>query len=309
VIDSTDDAVIPLNAAADFILKKSAFSKRVRVLFVTGLEHAGHHELSFMLDVCSKLDPPACEQAISLSSKVMNYDQAHKTIRGLSSAADTPKSFELATVIRHTFEHIRNKTGDHLYFIGFGAKYGAKKSFTVSTFPKYPIKIKPSEYPDIYQLTATAESANVDMRILVLQRNPLALMQILERSDSDIDFEDFRSWILQLGFLYSQLSLLDRKFYYCLPFESLEILQTSPDKMEQLQLFLHPNTMTNYAMNEMLMQLKHYNNNLKPTLKRPAATNIYSAGNSVFSRSYLMMQLNARMSLINDMCNKPERVV
>jgi len=45
-----------------------------------------------MLDVCAKQDPPACEQA----SKVMTYDQAHKTIRGLSSATDTPRSFELA---------------------------------------------------------------------------------------------------------------------------------------------------------------------------------------------------------------------
>jgi len=143
------------------------------------------------------------------------------------------------------------------------------------------------------------------MRILVLQRNPITLMQLLENTDLELDFEDYRTWIVQLGVLYSQLSLLDRRFYYCLPYESLDTLQSSPIRKEQLQSFLQPKTITKYVMEEMLMQMKHSSKNkIKANLKRPVSSIYNGSKNADSSRNYLTMQLNARMSLITDICNK-----
>lgn len=292
VIDATDDAVVPITADS-FRLKKSSFSGRMRLLYVVGLENAGHHEISIMLDQCSKQKPAACEVALSLSAKLLSYDSSHKALRGFFNSFDDVKSPEWMSAIHNTLMHMKNRTGTHLYYIGFStsaANQEIKKSYLFSTYPKFPVRTKAVEIPDVYQIAAMAEQAAIDFRVLILQRDASRILKSIDKTGNT---EDPRILSVQAGLLYSQLALLDRKFFYCLQVDILEGNQV-PSIKGQLQNFLNPKTISDSVLDDMLSEAG--------IAKTSKGVHNAKTANSKWEE-YFIAQLDSKLSLINGLCD------
>lgn len=279
----------------DFHLKKTIFNDHVRLLIVAGLEGTGHHAISAMLSICTKKVPAKCEVENSVSTKVMSWYPKEKALHGLFGAADAAKALRQAVSVRKSLELVANKTGNHLYFLGLGnSRRGGMFSY-----PNFNGKFKSLDHPDVYQLALLAEQAGVDYRVLVLQRNGLDILKSVDRRDFGKENEEPKILIDNAAVLHAQLALLDPQFFLCLQYERLNDLKkaSAAKEREKIVRFLHPKNLGNGIFEEMLQQVR-------PSSKPDYNFTVSLSREHNSTLEYLAFMLNARNSMITDLCNK-----
>lgn len=319
----------------EYHLRKTVFNDHVRLLVVAGLEGTGHHAVSAMFNICSRKKPPSCEVEKAVTQKTMQYFRGQKLVHGLFGAADTAKSLRIAASVKSSLEEIANRTGDRLFFLGLGGKKGSG----MYSYPNFNGKFKSLDHPDIYQLGLLAEQAGVDYRVLVLQRNGMDVLKSVDRRDFGKADEEPKILVDNAAVLHGQLALLDPRFYYCLHYERLNELKTPAAKEEREDIvhFLHPKNFGGGVLEEMLTQIRppssksggrrHLvagNGSASVEEKDPrthsllrssapaASPTTLAVRNSLEHNStmeYLAFLLNARISLINDLCRKPKELL
>mmetsp|Transcript_31027 Transcript_31027/g.44573 ORF Transcript_31027/g.44573 Transcript_31027/m.44573 type:complete len:311 (+) Transcript_31027:2-934(+) len=286
-----------------------------------------------MFNICARKKPALCEVEKGISTKTMQFNPSQKLVHGLFGAVDTAKSLRMAVAVKNNMVAIANRTGDHLYFIGLGGKKGTG----MYSYPNYNGRFKSLDHPDIYQLGLLAEQAGVDYRVLVLQRNGMDVLKSVDRRDFGKGDEEPKILIDNAAVLHAQLALLDSRFYYCLQYEGLNDLKkpSAAKEREDIVNFLHPRNLAGETFDLMLQQIRppskshrslssHYNSNASSSGQLThrtsiSTTNINSENNTSSSQSffnamhsrehnstmeYLTFQLNARLSMITDLCNQ-----
>ena len=125
----------------------------------------------------------------------------------------------------------------------------------------------------------------------------------MERRDFGREEEEPKILIDNAAVLYTQLSLLDRRFFFCLDYEQLAEIKSSALKRE-LALFLHEVNMPR-VLTDMISAVR-------PSSTKPAFPT-FILNDSVAlrnrkaqhdsSQEYLAFQLQARLALIDQLCH------
>jgi hypothetical protein len=299
-------------------LTKSIFSDRVRLLFVAGLEGSGHHAMADMFQVCmnSSYDQPVpskatpqrfrCDKADNISRALMhNLDKT-----GLLFSHDAKNTATHLTRIEDEMRHIvassLSSSSSHLHLIGLG--------FTplvgMLSYPNLNGMDKSLNHPDAFALSAIAESVGLDFRVVVLQRSAAAILRSTERRAFG-GIEEPRILIDNAAALYTQLKLLDRRFYHCVQYERLHLMANDTTEQDKVIQFIHPNALRP-IFGEMLQKFRSLSSLSSVTsgparpdrLERPdygvpRQMNETRSRNSV----YYEFQLGVRLQLIDDLCN------
>jgi len=314
----------------EYHLKKTIFSDSIRLLVVAGLEGTGHHAISAMFNICARKKPALCEVEKGISTKTMQFNPSQKLVHGLFGAVDTAKSLRMAVAVKNNLVAVANRTGDHLYFLGLGGRKGSG----MYSYPNYNGKFKSLDHPDIYQLGLLAEQAGVDYRVLVLQRNGMDVLKSVDRRDFGKGDEEPKILVDNAAVLHAQLALLDSRFYYCLQYEALNDLKkpSAVQDREDLVNFLHPRNLAGETFDLMLQQIRppsKSHRSLSSLISNASSieqitplsgnSNTVIMKNSSHSQSfvndmrsrehnstmeYLTFQLNARLSMITDLCRQ-----
>lgn len=300
------------NAGNGFITKNFGYGKS-RLLFVAGLEGAGHHAWQDMFQEC--VTAKHCEVHVNLTQSLMQFDPVKLTVHGLFGAEDAQINAAQLSNVFHMMKTIATMPGDRLYLVGLCF---VKRSAMMS-YPNYNGVNKALDHPDISTLAALAELAALDFRVLILQRSAQEILASTRRRD--IGGNDEPKVLLDnAAALYAQMKLVDRSFYHCVQYRDLgDMTQNSKAKAQLIQ-FLHPALMP-AVMDAMLSKVHYSGNNSsflasQPRVKKhglKASTHSNGNGNaaestheSIYlqaqSNVYHTWQLQLRMSLIDELC-------
>ena len=265
-------------------LKKTAVSDRIRLVFVAGLERSGHEVMSKILERCTKELEGKCEHAKVLSDLLMTVNTDRQANEGFFAAEDVRYAAGDAERIEAEMKQMAVQPGDHLYYVSPPMPYAT------GTVPR----TKPLDHPDVFALAAMAEAAGLDLRIVLLQRDAEELLDSLTRhhvGGGAYHHIQYKILIANAAALYMQLMLIDRAFFYCLPYSQL--VTTNEDKLNnkqsgKLNSFVHPS---------MLLQTNIYG------LEEGDAGGA-QAGPKLdrYALKYYVAQLRARLQLIERRC-------
>ena len=127
-------------------------------------------------------------------------------------------------------------------------------------------------------------------------------MNSVERRDFGKEEEEPKILIDNAAVLYTQLSLLDRRFFFCLDYEQLAEIQ-STDLQRELAMFLHEVNMPK-ILNKLISALRP--SSTKPVFPTFILNDSVSSNSSAQhnnSQEYLAFQLQARLALIDQLCH------
>lgn len=264
-IDSTSSAHTVTHVTP---FPKNVYSNNSRLLLVAGLEGTGHHAISDMMSVCMKASPSkSCSEDVDLSVMMMHSlaPEKHQIGQfGLFFGEDANRAGQHIQTIESRMKELAKASMSHLYFLGLGktAKTG------MFSYPAFAGPFKAINHPDAFALAVMAEKSNLDFRILVLQRNHLEILASTHKRHFGGNVEA-RLLIHNAEALLAQLRLLDKRFYRCVDYKTLNKIDDVEKK--RLQNFLHPVVLRN-SLTGMLKQL-HYNNHTTPPSKhKPKAS-------------------------------------
>ena len=160
----------------DLVIKK-AYDKPSRMVFVAGVEGTGHHAMRSFFDACVLSDKhPKCEMEVELSKKLMLYDENQKRLEGIFGtklAHESDHHIKYSTTLKDVFKRMNELSRmdtNHLSVVGlsYGNWFGAESGML--SYPNYDGVDKALDVPDIVFLASLAESAGLDLRIVVLYR-------------------------------------------------------------------------------------------------------------------------------------------
>eukprot|EP01036_Dinobryon_divergens_P028576 gene28576-37540_t len=276
------------NSNGNFRLKKTIYNNRTRLLIVAGLEGTGHHAISAMLEICRKRRPQLCEADKVLSNKLMVYERKQLAVHGLFGASDTAASLKFSADVRAYMQRLGNRPGNRLIYVGLDVT-PANGMFS---YPNFNGKFKSLDHPDIYQLAILAE-----------QRNAVSILRSVERRDFGHEEEEPKILIDNAAVLYTQLSLLDRRFFFCLDYEQLAEIKSTALQRE-LALFLHEINMPK-ILAKMIAAIRPSSS--KPAFPTFILNDSVAVRNSNAqhdnSQEYLAFLLQARLALIDQLCH------
>lgn len=296
ILDDQEKLVSKLNGMSNetTLLQKKTFSDKIRLVFIAGLEGTGHHGLNSMFQICVK--KRLCKPEVEITQKIMSFKRLENQLHGLFGAVDVETSLHIADEIQKRMNELSNSTETQLYFLGLGfVKFSGMLSY-----PNYNGAYKTLDHPDAFTLAQLAEAAGIDFRVVVLQRNAMEILA------SDMDHREHggrlepKILINNAADLYSQLKLLDKRFFHCLNYRDIGLL--GKEKKEELQNFLHPKNIP-VVIDEMISQISYTGSH----------TDTYSSVNELkgialfkyLNRKYHANQLQARLDLIQELCENP----
>eukprot|EP01036_Dinobryon_divergens_P028578 gene28578-37542_t len=289
------------NSNGNFHLKKTVYNN-TRVLIVAGLEGTGHHAISAMLGICRRKRPQFCEADKELSDKLMLWERSRLAVHGLFGSSDTSESLKISADVRSYLQNLgNNRSGNHLIYVG----NDVSSENGMFSYPSFTGRFKSLDHPDIYQLAILAEQANIDLRILVLQRNAVSILKSVERRHFGTkEGEEPKILIDNAAALHAQLALLDRRFFFCLDYELLAEIKSTALQRE-LAHFLHEDEMPK-ILTDMIKAIR-------PSSSKPLFPNFIlndsvaikhnNANKHNSSQEYLAFQLQARLALIDQLCH------
>jgi hypothetical protein len=125
----------------------------------------------------------------------------------------------------------------------------------------------------------------------------------VERRDFGKEEEEPKILIDNAAVLYTQLSLLDRRFFFCLDYEQLAEIKSTALQRE-LALFLHEINMPK-ILNKMIAAIRPSSS--KPAFPSFILNDSVAVKNSIAqhdnSQEYLAFLLQARLALIDQLCH------
>ena len=157
-------SVPPRNSSSLGVVQKTAFSDKMRMVFVVGLEGSGHHYMNggVLRKLCNS-DAVQCPDVCSIADVWYN----------------TLSKFSEASEYREGLEQLRRDMDDlSLFADGLGRKTVAVATFQKCkgydigemSFPNYGGSDKPLQYVDLRILAEEAELAGIDLRLIYLNR-------------------------------------------------------------------------------------------------------------------------------------------
>jgi len=225
-------------------------------------------------------------------------------VHGLFGAADTAESLRMSTGIKSYLKGLNEKSGDHLYYVGLESTLRTG----MFSYPNFNGIYKSLDHPDIYQLGLLAEQAGIDYRILVIQRNSNAILKSVDRRDFGRANEEPKILIDNAAVLHTQLTLLDRRFYHCIDYEDLATIRSDPKQRAALMDFLHPKQMQP-VLDQMLKVIKPSKNDPNEPKFILNDSVVMRNAKHDSTQEYLAFQLQARMSLIDNLCRSKSHEV
>lgn len=265
-----------------WFVPKKIDSPRSRLLFIAGLEGTGHHAFREMFIVC--VDAGICEPDHILARASQEFNSSTGEMYGLFSGMGRYEMSHVAT-LETRMRELANKKGNHLYLYGleFTAGSGAM------SYPNYDGRFKSMDNPDVYTMAMIAESAGLDFRVIVLQRSAESIIRSTMRRGIGGSFADMEPRVLieSANALFTQLLLLDKKFFLCFSFETLSTM-TDQQKATLVD-FVHP-TILKEQLEPMLKQVNYHTpqDDFLDTL----------------DVKYQTMQLANRLALIDGLCRQ-----
>jgi len=260
---------------------------------------AGHHAMFDMFSHC--IASLKCKLLSSLTHLLMHFEPKTHHLHGLYSAEDTHSySSDVFTAYDQLFELSRNTNEEKesvLYVLGLG--------FTphsgMMSYPNFNGVHKAIDYPDLHILAALCELTNIDLRIIVLQRDPAPILLSTERRSIGGTIEP-RVLQANAAVIYTQLRQVDPRFIYCVQFESLGSLSTY--EAHRLGSFLHPILLANNTIVSMLSAVNYSKSmsHSSSSSSRVAADKTVSADDSYLNRKYQIWMIQSNLHLIDDLC-------
>lgn len=254
---------------------KTATSKRVRLVFVAGLEGTGHHAWNAIFGKC--VVSGKCAPATNLTQSLMQLEPKQGVVHGLFGAEDAPvNSIQLHDVYKQ-MEYLAEQDEARIYVVGLCFVHRS----AMLSYPNYNGANKALDHPDIAVLATLAEMAGLDLRVIVLQRSAREILTSTANRDIGRHLEP-KILIDNAAALYTQLLLLDRSFYQCVQYRELGKL--SGPRRHALAKFIHP-TLAPPIMATMLSAVHYggsstYNN----TEANATISNSSPASNCSYSR-------------------------
>ena len=131
----------------------------------------------------------------------------------------------------------------------------------------------------------------------------MSILKSVTQRDFGREEEEPKILIDNAAVLYTQLTLLDRRFFFCLDYEQLAEIQ-STDLQRELAMFLHEVNMPK-ILNKMISALRP--SSTKPVFPTFILNDSVAIRNSSSkhntTQEYLSFQLQARLALIDQLCH------
>jgi hypothetical protein len=207
-------------------------------------------------------------------------------------------------------EKLVNSPGEHLFYLGLNNGRGGG----MLSYPNFMAENKALDHPDIVPIVQIAEKVGLDFRVLVLQRSAAEILASTKSRDfAQNNHLEAKILVDNAAALYSQLKLIDRKFFYCVQYRDLGIIAGNPDKKTHLLYFLHPMNLARDSLFDDMLDKVVYSNNTAPLVttadsdhKNKNTDHTKKEGLSdvlMSSEAHHVFQLEARLTLINQLCS------
>ena len=135
-----------------------------------------------------------------------------------------------------------------------------------------------------------------------MQRNAVSILKSVTQRDFGREEEEPKILIDNAAVLYTQLTLLDRRFFFCLDYEQLADIK-STNLQRELALFLHEVNMPK-ILSKMISALRPSSpKSVFPTFILNDSVSSNSSAQHNNSQEYLAFQLQARLALIDQLCH------
>ena len=177
---------------------------------------------------------------------------------------------------------------------------------------------KAMDHPDVHTLALMAESAGLDFRVLVLQRNAAEILKSVAKREFGGPLGaagEPKILIENAAALYTQLALIDSSFYRCIQYNRLGNL--TAEERNGLATFLHPAN-TGTELDVMLREVK-YSSGVKSEENRTASRSLDTVNSlppqvqqvkrppltterMVATQEYYTLLLQSGLSLIDNLC-------
>lgn len=205
--------------------KKNHF-QGIKFVFIAGLEGSGHQVMSSVLhnSICSKKGICNCDQKLTdqlHSGKAENdpfiYGSDEQTIKDANKHS--------AQVISR-FRILGNQRGkDGIFIIN---TFCPSSHTSDMSYPEKRGTDDPLEHPNLHQLANLAEEAGVDLRIVVMSRPSLDIIETIRNSrkmgEEGVELATLGD---NAAVLSAQLELIDPRFFVCLNYSSIVDSSTS----------------------------------------------------------------------------------
>lgn len=208
------------------VLKKNIFSNQAKFVFVVGLEGTGHHLFQKIYKSCKNCNFFSEWMTVESEFTIPQLRNFLNWRHGFFGSQNTLKNFEkIKLSFKNYFPEIQKK-----YFndASLGNRTVAlncccEPNPGMYSYPNGWGDCLQLQYPDVRLLADLFEESGLDLRIVVLVRNPLdilisttVLRGMGEWERQVVNYER----MLRLGIL-TQLNRLDSKFFKCLDFDDL----------------------------------------------------------------------------------------
>lgn len=287
-------------------VRKTQFKSQNRVLFIAGLEGTGHHAWEYAIYFCTSRK--ICIVEKEMTEAMMHIEPSKWMLYGLFGNEGAHGDAKHLAFIYNRMRAIgEGRAGEcALRIIGIGLV----RSSGMLSYPNYDVQNKALARPDIITMAAIAESAQVDFRVLVLQREPASIMASVERRMFGHGLEP-QVLLANAESLYFQVRTLDPLFYRCFRYESYGNL--SARASETLQTFMSP--LIDKLWKDMLLHLhisKTTSNSstvvdvgTSDTDDKAVTNNAQRLGNTIaeLNRVYNVKLLEARTRRIDALCD------
>ena len=205
-----------------FAVTKKVVSSKVRFVFFAGVENTGHHVWSDMLSRLPVHFSQSLQDALDSKDGRIKPQGGHGGVFGSSSSVDREDSAKtVVQIMSHMASNLSSTPGCKVVPLNL-----------VTNMISYPNGGGPDrvfQNPDLLALAKLAESAGVDLRIVLLVRHPAYMIPSRARTDASNIFHDIQIITMTLALLSAQLNLLDPEMVGCWSYDDPTTITRLPE--------------------------------------------------------------------------------
>ena len=202
---------------------KRRFSRLFRALFIAGLEGTGHHAFHSVFKACNSDGRGLCGVDHGIS-RLLYYSASTIPPRGIFHYG-TNEPGEAMEQRRSNFRKqlsaLRANSSELLLFLNGASVSRSEQSFTGElSYPNFGGAEKHLHHPDLRVLATLAETAEVDLRVLVLLRDvPSILHSTAKRQIGATSKHEAAVLSSNADALAAQMLSIDPRFILCCEFD------------------------------------------------------------------------------------------
>lgn len=281
---------------SNLTLRKAAVSKDMRLLFAVTLGGTDHEKASIFRDCPTRNSGPSTAQVAGRNALCLSAATLSKAMQRCGDTFPFKKSLYSSIAIdyvrRNMFSLLHNSSLNAsssnrrtLYMLRNG--FSHLKNCTENGNRSHSL-------PDVNILSRLAESVGLDFRIVIVLRDAEELLLSAARKGRT----DPMALVDSAEALYSQLSLLDRRFFHCIHYNNYT--KMNRNERFELKAFVHPHIELDRLMffsRDKGKNVANKKNNLKESDFRHSMNSQ--------TASHFLFQLDSRLARLLDLCNEP----